>query len=117
MNIPQHPTLLRRMIEARRKKLAARRPVLTASLVRIAKHCGRKGCHCQTGQKHVGHYLTFKEAAKTRTIYVPLDMIEDVRLWIDEHRRLRQLDKEISQLCVALVRSHVTQRNRKRGRS
>lgn len=50
MKVPDHPTLIRRMLGARVKKLAARGPVLTASLVRIAKHCGRQGCRCQRGE-------------------------------------------------------------------
>jgi hypothetical protein len=117
MKVPVHPTLIRQMLRARVKKLAAQRPVLTASLVRIAKHCGRKGCRCQRGEKHVGHYLTFKVSGKTRTVYVPLDLVEDVRQWIAEGRRLKLLMKESSALVVALVATHVTERRRKAGRS
>lgn len=117
MKPPSHPTLLRRMREARLKRLVARGPVLAASLVQIAKHCGRPGCHCQKGAKHVGNYLTFKVADKTQTVYVPLDLLEDVRAWIQEHRRLRILSQEISQLSVALIRTHVQERKRKAGRS
>lgn len=117
MKVPDHPTLIRRMLEARLKRLAAQRPVLQASLVRIAKHCGRKGCRCQRGHKHVGNYLTFKEAGKTRTVYVPLDLVEDVRQWIAEARRLKGLMRESSQLAVALVAGHVEAKKRKAGRS
>jgi hypothetical protein len=117
MKVPRHPTQIRQMLQARVKKMAAERPVLSASLVRIAKHCGRPGCHCQTGEKHVGHYLTFKVAGKTRTVYVPLDLVEEVRRWVAEGRRLKLLMKESSALAVALVASHVTERKRKAGRS
>ena len=48
-------------------------PLLAASLVQIAKHCGRRGCRCQPGEKHVGHYITFSEGGKTRTVYAPVD--------------------------------------------
>ena len=66
MDIPEHPTLIRRMLDARLKQVATAKPVLAASLVEIAKHCGRKGCHCQQGgPKHVGHYLTSKVQGKT----------------------------------------------------
>ena len=117
MNIPQHPALLRKMIDSRVKKLQAGGPVLAASLVGIAKHCGRPGCRClKNGQKHVGNYLTFRESGKTRTVYVPLDLLKDVQCWISEHHRLKQLDKEITQLTVALVKGHVADRTRRRGR-
>jgi len=117
MKIPKHPTLIRRRIDSRIKQLTAAKPVLAASLVQIARKCGRKGCRCEKGEKHVGQYLTFKEAGKTRTVYVPIDMVEEVEEWIKEHHRLKKLDKEISQLCVALIRGHVQDRKRKKGRS
>ena len=54
------------------------------------------------------------------TVYVPVDFTEEVRSWIDEHRRLKALLQEISQLSLALVRSHAQGGNaeagRKRGR-
>lgn len=117
MKIPKHPTLIKRMIDARVKKLDATGPVLAASLVKIKKHCGRPGCHCQRGEKHVGNYVTYKEKGKTRTVYVPLDLLEEVKAWIAEHRRVKRLSQEISQLSIARIRGHVTARRRKAGRS
>ena len=124
MRIPKHPTLIRRLCEARVRKLKATGPVLAASLVVIRKQCGRPGCRCQRGEKHPGHYLTYKEPVcrstgrkgKTRTVYVPLDLVEEVKGWIDEHRRLRRLTQEISQLAIAQVRTHVRARKRRAGR-
>jgi len=118
MNIPKHQTMIKRMIDSRVKKLAAQRPVLGASLVQIAKHCGRPGCKCQTrGERHVGNYLTFPQDGKTRTVYVPLDLLKEVQSWIAEHHRIKQLDKEISQLVVAYVKGYVQDQKRKSGRS
>ncbi len=88
MRIPTHPTLLRQTMEARIRQLAARGPVLGASLVKIARRCGRPGCHCAHGALPVGHYLTRTVAGKTRTVYVPTDLVDEVREWIAEHRRL-----------------------------
>ena len=110
MKAPPELSLLRRMIAARVKQLAARGPVLSASLVQIAKHCGRAGCHCQPperggrGEKHVGNYLTYKEAGKTRTVYVPLSQLAEVRTWHAEAQRLRRLMQECSALCLAWIR-------------
>ena len=117
MKMPQHPTQIKRMIDARVKKLAAGGPVLAASLVQIAKHCGRKTCKCHTrGEKHVGNYITFNQDGKTKTVYVPLDLLKEVQSWIAEHHRLKQLDKEISQLLAAYIRSFATDKKRKGGR-
>lgn len=117
MNVPSHPTQIRHMSESRIQQLKADRPVLGASLVQIAKQCGRAGCHCQTGTKHLGTYVTFKEKGKTRTVYVPLELREEVAGWIQEHHRLKRLMQELSALSVARVRTHVTARRRRAGRS
>lgn len=109
-------SVLEGMIRSRVRQFQARSPVLAASLVRISKHCGREGCHCQQGEKHVGHYLTFKVAGKTKTVYVPQDLVGEVETWVQEHKRLRKLAQEISRLTVEKVRSHVLVRKRKQGR-
>ena len=117
MKVPSHPTLIRRMRDARVRQLARVGPVLAGSLVQIAKHCGRPGCRCQSGQKHVGWYLTRSVAGKTQTTYVPEELREDVHGWIQAYRRLKQLVQEISELNRALIRGHVTERRRRAGRS
>jgi len=117
MKVPLHPTLIRRQCDARVKQMKATGPVLVASLVSIAKQCGRTGCRCQRGHKHTGHYITYKHEGKTRTVYVPMELLEEVNAWIQEHRRLRRLSQEISQLAIARIRTHVTEQRRKAGRS
>ncbi len=119
MRTPKELSLVRRMLRARVKRMAARGPVLTASLVRIAKQCGRAGCRCQRGEKHVGNCVTYKEKGKTRTVYVPLSQLEEVTAWSEEARRLRALMQESTQLCLALIRGRARirreQRLRERG--
>ena len=116
MRVPRHPTNIRRMLDSRVKQMTARKPLLAASLVAFDRRCGKPGCHCAEGEKHHGHQLTYKVRGKTRTVYVPVDLTEEVRAWIDEHRRLKCLIQEISQLTLALVRTHVQTRTRKAGR-
>ena len=115
--IPKHPTLIRRHIEARLKEFQAHGPVLAASLVLVHRRCGRSGCHCRKGEGHPTHYLTCKQEGKTRTVYVPQDMLKEVQSWIREHQRLKKLSQHLSQLALAQVQTHVTDRRRKAGRS
>jgi hypothetical protein len=119
MRIPDHPTLIRRMLDSRLKKVAAKRPVLAASFVQFYITCGNHACAChRDGPKHLSQHLTFKEPGqKTRSVYVPKDLIKDVQSWIEEHRRLKKLLQEIQQLTVALVRSHAQHRKRQKGRT
>jgi len=116
MRVPHHPTNIRRMLDSRVKQMTARKLLLAASLVSFDRRCGTPGCHCAEGEKHHGHQLTYKVRGKTHTVYVPVDLTEEVRAWIDEHRRLKCLIQEISQLTLALVRSHVRERKRRQGR-
>jgi hypothetical protein len=117
MRVPEHPTLIRRMLDSRLAKLPTASPILAASLAQITKHCGRSGCHCQQGGPlHSAWHLTFKVQGKTRTVYVPLDLLDEVRSWIAEHQRLKALLAEIHQLSVALVRTHAQHNKRQAGR-
>lgn len=117
MKIPKHPTLIRRHLQARLKALHPKTSVLAASLVLIQRRCGRAGCHCQKGPGHPTHYLTCKQKGKTRTVYVPRALLKEVQSWIREHRRLKKLTQQISQLALAQVQTHVTQQRRQAGRS
>ncbi len=39
-----------------------------------------------------------RERGKTRTVYVPQDLVDEVRLWTAEHKRLKTILREVSQL-------------------
>jgi hypothetical protein len=117
MKIPKHPTLIRRSLQARQKQLQAKSPVLAASLVTIRRACGNPNCRCARGEKHPGHYLTWKVKAKTHTAYVPVDLVAQAKQWTQEHRRLKRLVREITQLSLALIQTHVAAKRRKSGRS
>jgi hypothetical protein len=116
MRIPEHPTEIRRMLDARRARLAAGVPVLAATLTQVRKRCGQPSCHCYQGEPHLAWHLTYKDKGKTRTVYVPHDLLDQVRSWIAEHKRLKSLLAEIHQLTVALVRTHAKTQKRKAGR-
>jgi hypothetical protein len=101
MKLPKHPTLLRRMRDARVKELVPRCPPLAASLGT------QRGGGCQ---------LTLKHRGKTRTVYVPKALKDEVEAWVQEHRRLKLLLQEITALQLALIRLHRTEKARRAGR-
>lgn len=94
--------------DARVKELASLGPVMQGSLAEIGVTCGNPNCRCARGEKHRSHILTKKVRGKTKSLYVPVDMVEEVRGWIEEHRRAKKLLKEISELNEKIVRSHVS---------
>ena len=116
MRIPEHPTEIRRMLDARRARLAPEQPVLAATLSQLRKRCGQPSCHCYHGEPHLAWHLTYKVKGKTRTVYVPQDLLTEVQLWVQEYQRLKILIHEVSQLTLALIQGHVADRRRRRGR-
>jgi len=116
MNTSENPNQSRRTLEARLKQLVPRGPVLLASLVRSSRWCGRYGCKCNRGEKHIRTQITFKQGGKTRSVYVPADLVGEVRQWAAEGRRLQGLLKECSQLAIALLRSKAQSGKRPRRR-
>lgn len=116
MHVPSHPTLIRQMLARRLKQLVPAGPLLAASLAQVKKRCGQPSCSCHHGGPlHPAHHLTFTEGGKTRTVYVPQDLLTEVQLWVQEYQRLKVLIHEISQLTLALIKGHVPHR-RRRGR-
>ena len=117
MRVPDHPTLIHRMLQARLKRLAPTQPILAGSLAIIRRRCGNPGCRCyHDGPKHPAHQLTFKENGRSRSVYVPQDLVPQVQAWLLEHHRLKQLLQDIHRLSVALIRTHVRYRQRRQGR-
>ena len=87
-------TLIRRR-DGWLKKLAEVGPMVRGSLC-----TARKG-------NHVAHQLTVSVKGKTHTVYVPMDMVEEVNQWIKNHRRLQRILKEVSKLNMAIIHRHV----------
>ena len=97
------------------KRLQKAVPFVAGSVVLIARTCGNtEHCHCRTGRKHVNTFLTYKERGRTRTLYIPVDLEEDVRRWSAEYKKLKTLLAQISDLQKAIIRKHVKERRRHR---
>jgi hypothetical protein len=116
MRIPEHPTEIRRMLDARLARLAPGSPVLAATLNRVPKRCGKPSCRCLSGQPHFAWRLTYKDAGTTRNVHVPVGMLDEARSWIKEHKRLKALAAQAHRLAVALIRTHTRHKRLKAGR-
>ncbi len=103
-----------------RRKLAAlgkKQPFIVGSLVKIQRRCGNPNCRCaREGPKHPAHLLTTKVNGKTQAIYVPVDMVEEVRQWCRQYRDLKADIKEVSECCEQLIRLHVKEKRTRSGK-
>lgn len=101
---------------AKLKQLSACKPFIVGSLCKVKRRCGNPECRCAKGEPHEAHVLTYKVKGKTKTVHVPKEQVEEVRQWVNEHKRIKQLIREISDLSLMVVHRHVpVKRAQKRG--
>lgn len=93
--------------DARIKKIALAKPFIAGSLAKVAVKCGNPNCRCASGERHEAWILTRKEKGKSVTVHVPRDMVEEVSEWVVEHKRLKKLMKEASELGERMIRIFV----------
>ena len=86
--------------EAALRQVAGIGPFIEGTLVKVP----RKDC------RHVAHRLTFKVDGKTKTVYVPLDRVEEVERWTKEYKRLKRLIKAVTRSSLGELRNHVRSR-------
>lgn len=73
------------------------KPLLQGSLTTTKKRCSNKKCPCRKkGPLHPVTLLTWKENQKTKSIYIPPDLIDEVRTWLDEAKRIKALIAQMS---------------------
>ena len=90
--------VLRRMRDARLRRLRTLGPVLAGRLVRFPNHNSR--------------YLTDKVRGKTRTLYIPLDRLEEVKGWNENQKEARRLLRELSEIQRDLLRAEIAAKRR-----
>jgi hypothetical protein len=56
------------------------------------------------GRKPPVWQLTFKQRGKTRTVYVPRELVTEVQQWAKEFKRLKQLIRKVTGQNLAIIR-------------
>lgn len=105
LNLSQR--VLKNRRAAKLKKIAEIGPLVTGSLVKIHRKCGNKNCRCAKGEGHPAHILTMPVKGKTKSVYVPVDLVDEVRGWVQNHKLLKTLVRDVSNLSLAIIHSHV----------
>src|SRR4030067_1624816 len=90
------------------------KPFVKASLNITRKRCGNPRCRCaQEGPLHEVALLTWKEEKRTRTLYVPIQLRQEVDRWVQEGKLLKRLVAEGSQAQRGCLISKKKVRKRK----
>ena len=84
--------------------------VIHGSVVSMARRCGKAGCRCEQGDKHVSLYLSVKIEGKRRMVYIPAHLEEEVRRRVEAYREVERLTQVVSEACV----NRVLERKRER---
>lgn len=54
-----------------------------------------------------GWHLTFKQQGRTRTLYVPMDLVAQVKTWTRTYRQLKKLIRQVTRHSRALIHRHL----------
>jgi len=68
---------------------------LPGSLSLTHRRCGKKSCHCATGEGHPMWTLTFMVGGKKRVERIPNDWVEEVRRRVEQGREFREAVAEV----------------------
>jgi len=92
-----------RSARSRLAQLLHEHDVICGSVVSMSRTCGKAGCRCARGEKHVSLYLSTKLEGKRRMVYVPPELEDEVRARVAACREVERLTDVVSAACVKRV--------------
>lgn len=113
--------------ESTERVLLGRQELLKGTVTEVQRMCGKPGCKCTKGDKHVCYQLSQSVEGRTRTRNVPRKQLETVRCLTEHYRRFRQaraawvrLNAQITELInqlerVRTIKSIPDEHRRKKG--
>jgi hypothetical protein len=101
-----------RQLLARRRVLAERlgsvEEVLAGTLTEQARRCGKAGCRCAGGEPHGPYaYFTARPQGRGRARYVPAEVAEVVRRYLQRGEQVETVLAEISAINAELLARRV----------
>ncbi len=81
-------------------KLLHDKPFVAGSLVNMARTCGKAGCKCTKGYKHVSWYLAVRHKGARKMICIPRQWEKDVIDWVNTYKEITNQIDTISQHCL-----------------
>ncbi len=90
--------------------LTADNPLARASLVSMARTCGKKGCKGAKGEKHVSLYLSTRVGKTRKMLYVPSELEDLARTLVENLRKAEELIEEMSQASLERFAQQKAQR-------
>jgi hypothetical protein len=102
-----------RMTRSRVAKLIHDMPFVAGTLVQMARTCGKSGCKCAKGDKHVSWYLATRYKGARKMISIPRQWEKEVTAWVNTYKEITQQLDIISQQCLErFMKSGKEERNK-----
>ncbi|MBA3573111.1 MAG: hypothetical protein H0W34_14315 [Pyrinomonadaceae bacterium] len=101
---PSEMTAKEKAMRSRIAQLANGAPFARGVVAVREKKCGKATCRCANGDLHRGVYLTLSLDGKLRQISIPAELEGQVRQWVQNYQRIRDLLEEVSQLYMEKIR-------------
>ena len=101
--------VLKMRVRAKIKELGNAKPFISGSFIRTSRKCGNPNCQCANGgPKHPCCMLSSKVKGKTKGLYIPVAIADEVESWVKEHQRIKKILKEIDGMNEQIIRMYVT---------
>jgi hypothetical protein len=78
--------------------------LMRGTLVCARVKCGRKGCQCETGEKHEKVHLCLNFQGRTRNRYVGRARKEEVACLVREYQRTWHIIEQLTEVNLELLR-------------
>jgi len=78
--------------------------LMRGTLIQARVKCGRKGCVCETGEKHEKVHLSLNLHGRTRGCYVGEARREEVEKLIREYERVWHIIEQLTEVNLELMR-------------
>jgi hypothetical protein len=88
--IRQRIARLVRQRQAAERVLLRRSGLLKGTVTEVQRTCGKAGCRCAKGDKHICYQLSTSIEGRTRTRNVPRKHLTNVKHLTENYRRFRQ---------------------------
>jgi hypothetical protein len=87
-------------------QIVSGRGLMRGSLLWRERVCGKPNCKCAQGKKHRSLYLVIApgKGKPQRQFYIPKDWEERVQQWVENHRQIKKLLGELSEVYWEKVR-------------
>lgn len=98
-----------RAFRSRLAQIVHKQPMIRATVCVRNVTCGKASCRCAKGHKHRAVYLSCGVKGRSRQLFVPQSMEQQVRRWVDNYHTVQELLEQLSEQAWQTLRANKEQ--------